>query len=319
MRREQHSCLLPQVDSQTLMATLDTYTDLAVALLTHYSFDLGGYDAQEIVTRWQAHYPVNWLHLAVIEALYQGRYKAVSVQQILTMWHRREQATYHFNMEFERLICSKFPVSLTAPQPLALPGNASQPNQLHPSPIHSQPNHPNQLGQTTQKLSTNTPFHLIENSDRHPKENPPKENYQQQNSQNPLPRLASGDTQLNHHEPEKRSSSQTTDSQTANYSLTPSLQFHPPIPHFQPEMDIKQIKDIKQVAKNQSLDAEVTDQAQNSLSTHVTANLTANFSESVDEALPSIANHPPIGQFTPQADQNSANFTSKLYAMVAKG
>lgn len=125
MQREQNVCLLPQADNQTLMATLDTYTDLAVALLTHYSFDLGGYDPQEIVNQWQRHYPVNWLHLAVIEALYQGRYKAFSVQQILSMWHRRQHATYHFNMEFERLICSKFPVNLTETQPLTLPGTSS--------------------------------------------------------------------------------------------------------------------------------------------------------------------------------------------------
>lgn len=87
MRSEQNYSLLPPADSQRLMATLDTYTDLAVVLLTHYSFDLGGYNVQEIVNQWQAHYPVNWLHLAVIEALYQGRYKAFSVQQILSMWH----------------------------------------------------------------------------------------------------------------------------------------------------------------------------------------------------------------------------------------
>jgi hypothetical protein len=92
----------------------DTSANLAIALLIHYSFDLSGYSANELVERWQTQYPLNWLHLAVIEALYQGRYKAVSVQQILVFWQRREQATYHFNMEFERMICSKFPQSLTS-------------------------------------------------------------------------------------------------------------------------------------------------------------------------------------------------------------
>jgi hypothetical protein len=92
----------------------DTSANLAIALLIHYSFDLSGYSANELVERWQTQYPLNWLHLAVIEALYQGRYKAVSVQQILVFWQRRDQATYHFNMEFERMICSKFPQSLTS-------------------------------------------------------------------------------------------------------------------------------------------------------------------------------------------------------------
>jgi hypothetical protein len=99
----------------------DTSADLAVALLIHYSFDLGGYHASELIYIWQHQYPVDWLHIAVVEALYQGRYKGVSVQQILTMWTRRGQATYHFNMEFERLICGKFPESLTSAPPPALP------------------------------------------------------------------------------------------------------------------------------------------------------------------------------------------------------
>jgi len=90
-----------------------TSADLAIALLIHYSFDLSGYSASELVKIWHKQYPMSWLHLAVIEALYQGRYKAISVQQILVFWHRRGQAIFHFNMEFERLICSKFPESLT--------------------------------------------------------------------------------------------------------------------------------------------------------------------------------------------------------------
>ncbi|BAY22430.1 hypothetical protein NIES2100_21930 [Calothrix sp. NIES-2100] len=105
---------MSEAHSSMLTPVTDNYADLATALLTHYSFDLSGYSASELIRRWQANYPIEWLHIAVIEALYQGRYKAVSVQQILNFWHRRGQATYHFNMEFERLICSKFPESLTS-------------------------------------------------------------------------------------------------------------------------------------------------------------------------------------------------------------
>jgi hypothetical protein len=99
----------------------DPSAELAVNLLIHYSFDLSGYSASELVNLWRREYPNEWLHIAVIEALYQGRYKAISVQQILNFWQRRGQAAYHFNMEFERLICSKFPESLTAKPQLALP------------------------------------------------------------------------------------------------------------------------------------------------------------------------------------------------------
>ncbi len=113
MRREQNIGLSPEAE-RMFAPKEDTYIDLAIALLTHYSFDLGGYRASELVMQWRNQFPFNWLHLAVVEALYQGRYKAVSAQQILTMWQRRGQPTFHFNMEFERLICSKFPESLTA-------------------------------------------------------------------------------------------------------------------------------------------------------------------------------------------------------------
>ncbi|WP_200929960.1 hypothetical protein [Nostoc piscinale] len=113
--------LLPQANSPMFTKTPETAAELAAALLIHYSFDLSGYSATELVYRWQNQYPLDWLHLAVIEALYQGRYKAISVQQILAFWQRRQQAIYHFNMEFERLICSKFPEILTALNTPALP------------------------------------------------------------------------------------------------------------------------------------------------------------------------------------------------------
>ncbi len=106
----------PSSEANSPMSTTDSQTsaELAIALLTHYSFDLSGYTASELVYRWQSQFPGNWMHLAVVEALYQGRYKGISVQQILAFWQRRGQVIYHFNMEFERLICSKFPESLTA-------------------------------------------------------------------------------------------------------------------------------------------------------------------------------------------------------------
>lgn len=85
----------------------------AINLLAHYSFDLVGYTAIELVEHWSGQYPAVWLQAAVVEALYQGRYKAVSVDQILTFWHRRGEPRYHFSHEFERIVCSKLPKSLT--------------------------------------------------------------------------------------------------------------------------------------------------------------------------------------------------------------
>ncbi|MFB2922664.1 MULTISPECIES: hypothetical protein [Aerosakkonema] len=84
----------------------------ATLLLANYSFDLGGYPATELVERWSKNYPADWVRLAVIEALYQGRYKSISVEQILVIWLRRKQPIYHFKYEFERLVCNKLPKEL---------------------------------------------------------------------------------------------------------------------------------------------------------------------------------------------------------------
>ena len=79
---------------------------VAAALLRHYSFDMAGQSIGEMIATWAQVYPSAWLRAAVIEALYQGRYKAVSVQQILTIWQRRSRTLCHFNGEFERIVCS---------------------------------------------------------------------------------------------------------------------------------------------------------------------------------------------------------------------
>jgi hypothetical protein len=82
----------------------------AIELLTHYSLDTGGYLAEELVADWVARYSVSWIRMAIVEALYQGRYKTISVEHILNFWERRGQPIYHFNHEFERIICAKFSI-----------------------------------------------------------------------------------------------------------------------------------------------------------------------------------------------------------------
>lgn len=92
----------------------NTAASSTVNLLTHYSFEQGEFTTQQLVDQWIEVYPWQWMHLAVVEALYQGRYKAISVEQILAFWHRRGRPIYRFNGEFERLVCSRFPQKLSA-------------------------------------------------------------------------------------------------------------------------------------------------------------------------------------------------------------
>ena len=106
--------LLKTLMTNSTKATFEdrTATAHAIDLLTHYSFDLGNQTAPQLLDHWLADYSTGWIRWAVIEALYQGRYKAVSVEQILKLWQRRKQPCYHFSYEFERLVCHKFPRNL---------------------------------------------------------------------------------------------------------------------------------------------------------------------------------------------------------------
>jgi hypothetical protein len=104
--------LIPTIEMRE--PTADSALTYAVALLKHYGFELRGYTAEELVNLWLKNHSAHWIRLGVIEALYQGRYKAVSVEQILAVWARRGQPIYRFNHEFERLISRKLPQKLTA-------------------------------------------------------------------------------------------------------------------------------------------------------------------------------------------------------------
>lgn len=78
----------------------------AKLLLEEYCFDLSGFQAGELVAIWQERLEAepSWIRSAVLEALYQGRYKAFSVEQILQAWKRRGHPVRHFNSEFERIV-----------------------------------------------------------------------------------------------------------------------------------------------------------------------------------------------------------------------
>jgi hypothetical protein len=116
-------------------------------LLRYYSFDFDGRSPQTLLQQWADHFPIEWLRLAIIEALYQGRYKAISVEQILRIWQRRQQARPHFNFEFERLICGTLPRKFHPPQqpePSPIAQLASQ--------IHSRP--PSNVDETSSDRSS---------------------------------------------------------------------------------------------------------------------------------------------------------------------
>lgn len=74
-------------------------------LLTAYSFDTEDtYQTQVTVIGWLQQFEATWINQAITEALYQGRYKLVSVDHILRLWRRRGQPLRHYNREFESII-----------------------------------------------------------------------------------------------------------------------------------------------------------------------------------------------------------------------
>ncbi|TAE53731.1 MAG: hypothetical protein EAZ76_15230 [Nostocales cyanobacterium] len=226
----------------------NTCAELAINLLVHYSFDLNGYSASEIISSWQKEYPIDWLHLAVIEALYQGRYKAISVQQILNFWQRRCQVSYHFNMEFERMVCSKFPENLTKVSRPVLP-SIPQPQ--------SKPIQPAQIPKQLPAQVSNFE-HRHQTTAQYPQSQHPESQY------------------LEHEQQQVRA------------LTTPSFKL-------------------------------ATDTNRRQLAVSVSKQLMTQGSLSPETELPQLppanANHPPIGQFTPQRSDLSESFTSKLKAM----
>ena len=85
----------------------------AHSLIDSYGFDLGREETPKLLQSWLEKYSSSWIRLATIEALYRGRYKAVSVEQILNVWLRLGVPQTHFTYEFERLMCRKLPKHLS--------------------------------------------------------------------------------------------------------------------------------------------------------------------------------------------------------------
>ena len=75
-----------------------------ITLIEYYNFDLGHYHIRELIIKWSKIYNHEWLPLAVMEAIYEGRLKAISVEQILNFWLKKGKICNRFNSEFERLV-----------------------------------------------------------------------------------------------------------------------------------------------------------------------------------------------------------------------
>jgi len=155
----------------------------AQLLMKEYSFDLAGFDAGELVMIWQERLAAepSWIRAAVLEALYLGRYKAISVEQILQGWKRRGHPVRHFNSEFERIvlgpvdpIASKYaamtslsPSELLVPQSETLP---SAPRTSLDEPISGSPEVASREAKSADEPVADTEIAEASPADAHPQQ-----------------------------------------------------------------------------------------------------------------------------------------------------
>ena len=141
------------------MTEVTAISNQARALLIHYDFELGGETAEKLVENWIKLYPAFWLRLAIVESLYQGRYKAISVEHILNFWQRREEPIFHFNPEFARLICSNFYPDNTAENEMTKNDNFSDfmTENKNKRLLNLIPNHSEDSGDRDEVISANNP------------------------------------------------------------------------------------------------------------------------------------------------------------------
>ncbi|MGF1569233.1 MAG: hypothetical protein ACFCVD_14380 [Nodosilinea sp.] len=105
-------------------------------LLLDYSFDTEAYSVEAVVVGWLQQFEPIWVGHAITEALYQGRYKIVSVDQILQLWQRRGHPIRHFNREFESIILGK-PLLCSSAYSEPAESKASQDRRLGPTETDS--------------------------------------------------------------------------------------------------------------------------------------------------------------------------------------
>lgn len=81
--------------------------DSTFTLLSNYSFEPTETNINDLVFCWLSLYPSKWVVAAIVEAIYQGRYKVESVSRILNAWSMRGHPVHHFDYDFADVVCKK--------------------------------------------------------------------------------------------------------------------------------------------------------------------------------------------------------------------
>lgn len=90
-----------------MASELEREAQQAITLIKSFSLELEQYSPESQVLYWLNQYRAPWIRDAIIEAVYQGRYKIISVRHILGLWQRRGQPVRHFTSGFEQVIAAQ--------------------------------------------------------------------------------------------------------------------------------------------------------------------------------------------------------------------
>jgi hypothetical protein len=115
-------------------------------VIDRYGLELDGHQVDTIIVTWLQKYDSAWIVKAIVESLYRGRYKIVSVDNILKDWQRLGKPRYNFTPEYEREILQNLPaitdLPTTSVQPtLSPPADKPDPTfpEIQPA-VHSSKN-----------------------------------------------------------------------------------------------------------------------------------------------------------------------------------
>jgi hypothetical protein len=78
--------------------------EFVTTAIEHYGLELEDDRVDTVVLTWFGTYDPAWVVKALVEALYRGRYKVKSVDNILRDWQRRGSPFYKFTPDYEREI-----------------------------------------------------------------------------------------------------------------------------------------------------------------------------------------------------------------------
>jgi hypothetical protein len=83
--------------------------NLISVIIKIYGLALDEQQVEATLITWFQKYESAWILKAIVESLYRGRYKLVSVDNILKDWDRIGKPRYNFTPEYEREILQKLP------------------------------------------------------------------------------------------------------------------------------------------------------------------------------------------------------------------